>query len=120
MTGVTESRGRSDHAEPAVGSAARRARCARCRTGWPRSRATRDRMQGLLDAVLAVGTGLELDATLQRIVEAAVDLVDARYGALGVLGRHGGLAEFIHVGIDEATARADRATCPRARACWAS
>ncbi|MDT7574183.1 MAG: hypothetical protein QOH17_516, partial [Pseudonocardiales bacterium] len=48
--------------------------------------ATRDRMQGLLDAVLAVGEGLELDATLRRIVAAAVDLVDARYGAMGVLG----------------------------------
>jgi signal transduction histidine kinase len=65
--------------------------------------ATRDRMQGLLDAFLAVGTGLELDVTLQRLVEAAVDLVQARYGALGVLGRHGGISRFIHVGIDDAT-----------------
>lgn len=65
--------------------------------------ATRDRMQGLLDAFLSVGTGLELDVTLQRIVEAAVDLVQARYGALGVLGRHGGITRFIHVGIDGAT-----------------
>src|SRR5436189_1080665 len=65
--------------------------------------ATRDRMQGLLDAFLFVGTGLELDVTLQRLVKAAVDLVQARYGALGVLGRHGGLSQFIHVGIDEAT-----------------
>ena len=65
--------------------------------------ATRDRMQGLLDAFLSVGTGLELDVTLQRLVEAAVDLVQARYGALGVLGRHGGITRFIHVGIDEAT-----------------
>ena len=30
--------------------------------------ATRDRMQGLLDAFLAVATGLELDTTLRRIV----------------------------------------------------
>ena len=65
--------------------------------------ATRDRMQGLLDAFLSVGTGLELDVTLQRLVESAVDLVQARYGALGVLGRHGGLMQFIHVGIDEPT-----------------
>jgi signal transduction histidine kinase len=65
--------------------------------------ATRDRMQGLLDAVLAVATGLELDATLRRIVEAAVDLVEARYGALGVLGADGGISRFLHVGIDEAT-----------------
>jgi signal transduction histidine kinase len=60
---------------------------------------TRDRLQGLLDAVIAVGAGLELDSTLQRIVQAAVELVDARYGALGVLGRHEGLSEFVYVGI---------------------
>ncbi|MGD9526064.1 MAG: histidine kinase, partial [Pseudonocardia sp.] len=44
-----------------------------------------DRMRGLLDAVLAVASDLDLDSTLHRIVQAAVDLVDARYGALGVL-----------------------------------
>ena len=65
--------------------------------------ATRGRMQGLLDAVLAVASGVELEATLRRIVQAAVDLVDARYGALGVLGPTGGISRFIHVGLDEAT-----------------
>jgi signal transduction histidine kinase len=63
----------------------------------------RDQMQGLLDAVLAVASGLELDATLQRIVQAAVDLVDARYGALGVLAPDGGISRFITVGLDEHT-----------------
>ncbi|WP_086825029.1 GAF domain-containing protein [Allokutzneria sp. NRRL B-24872] len=60
---------------------------------------TRDRVQGLIDAVLAVGTGLELDSTLQRIVQAAVDLVDAKYGALGVLGKREGLSEFVCAGL---------------------
>jgi GAF domain-containing protein len=60
---------------------------------------TRDRLQGLLDAVIAVGAGLELDSTLQRIVQVAVELVDAHYGALGVLGQHGGLSAFVYVGI---------------------
>src|SRR5581483_2510204 len=60
---------------------------------------TRDRLEGLLDAVMAVGAGLELDSTLRRIVQAAADLVDARYGALGVLGLHEGLSEFVYVGI---------------------
>jgi two-component system, NarL family, sensor histidine kinase DevS len=64
---------------------------------------TRDRLQGLLDAVVAVGAGLELAGTLQRIVETAVELVDARYGALGVLGDHEGLSEFVYVGIDPET-----------------
>ncbi len=63
---------------------------------------TRDRLQGLLDAVVAVGAGLELEGTLQRIVETAVDLVDARYGALGVLG-DSGLSEFVYVGVDAET-----------------
>ncbi|RLK58103.1 GAF domain-containing protein [Actinokineospora cianjurensis] len=63
---------------------------------------TRDSLQGLLDAVMAVGAGLELDSTLQRIVRAATDLVDAQYGALGVLG-DGGLSRFVHEGIDAGT-----------------
>ena len=63
---------------------------------------TRDRVHGLLEAVLAVGSNLELEAVLRRIVEAAVVLVNARYGALGVVGEDGQLAEFIPVGLDEA------------------
>jgi signal transduction histidine kinase len=64
---------------------------------------TRDHMQELLSAVLAVASGLELDSTLQRIVQAAVDLVGARYGALGVLGTRDDLSEFVYVGVDEET-----------------
>jgi signal transduction histidine kinase len=59
------------------------------------------RIQHLLDAFLTVSTGLDLETTLRRIVEAGADLVDARYGALGVLAPGGGLAAFIHVGIDD-------------------
>src|SRR5919205_4315804 len=62
------------------------------------------RVQHLLDAFLSVSTGLDLPSTLRRIVEVACDLVDAQYGALGVLRRSGGLAAFVHVGIDEETA----------------
>lgn len=63
----------------------------------------RDQMQGLLEAVLAVASGLELDETLHRVVQAAVDLVDAHYGALGVLAPDGGISRFITVGVDDAT-----------------
>ena len=56
-------------------------------------------LRDLLDAVLVVGQGLELDEALQRIVEVAVGTVDAQYGALGVRGGDGGLAEFVHIGI---------------------
>ncbi|UKD56699.1 GAF domain-containing protein [Amycolatopsis sp. FU40] len=64
---------------------------------------TRDKMDGLLEAVLAVASGLELDATLRRIVQAAVELGEAHYGALGVLGDDGALAEFVYLGIDAET-----------------
>ena len=63
-----------------------------------------DRDRGLFSAVVAVAAGLELGATLRRIVAAAVDLVDASYGALGVLGPNGKVVEFVHVGIDTETA----------------
>ena len=64
--------------------------------------ATRDRMRGLLEAVVAIGADLELEATLRRIVEAAVGLVDARYGAIGVIGEDSRLVNFVPVGLDEA------------------
>jgi signal transduction histidine kinase len=61
----------------------------------------------LLDAVLTIGSDLDLASVLQRIVEAAVELVDARYGALGVLNESAtGLAEFITVGVDDETHKA--------------
>jgi signal transduction histidine kinase len=63
----------------------------------------RDRLDGLLDAMLVVTSGLELDETLRTIVHSAIDLVDARYGALGVRGNDHELAEFIYEGIDEQT-----------------
>lgn len=62
---------------------------------------TRDKMDGLLDAVLAVASGLELDATLRRIVQAAIELGEAKYGALGVLADDGSLSQFIYLGIDD-------------------
>ncbi|MQA87582.1 MAG: GAF domain-containing protein [Streptosporangiales bacterium] len=64
---------------------------------------TRDRVRNLLEAVLAVGSDLDLEAVLQRIVEAAATLVDARYGALGVIADRERLVEFIPVGVDEET-----------------
>jgi signal transduction histidine kinase len=65
---------------------------------------TRDRVHGLLEAVLAVGSDLDLQTVLRRIIEAATKLVDAQYGALGVVGEDGFLAQFVTVGLDEAAA----------------
>jgi signal transduction histidine kinase len=56
----------------------------------------------LLDAVIGIGGDLDLSATLRRIVAAATSLVDARYGALGVLDASGSsLSEFLTVGVDD-------------------
>ena len=63
----------------------------------------RDRDRGLFEAVVAVAAGLELKSTLRRIVQAAVELSDAQYGALGVIGSDGRVGEFIHVGMDAGT-----------------
>jgi signal transduction histidine kinase len=55
---------------------------------------------------MTVGSDLDLPSVLRHIVQSAVDLVDARYGALGVLDETGtSLAEFITVGLDEETRR---------------
>lgn len=60
-------------------------------------------LRRLLDAVMSLGTDLELGVVLRRLTEAAVDLVDARYGALGVLDpTRTHLSDFITVGLDDA------------------
>jgi len=61
----------------------------------------RDRLDGLVEAMLVVTSGLELDETLRTIVHTAIELVDARYGALGVRGHDHELVEFIYEGIDQ-------------------
>lgn len=60
------------------------------------------KLRQLLDSVIAVGSDLDLSTMLHRIVASAVELVDARYGALGVLDdAREKLAEFITVGLDD-------------------
>ena len=64
-------------------------------------------LRQLLEAVMTVGSNLELPAVLRHIVESAASLVDARYAALGVVDEAGtALAEFITVGLDDETYRA--------------
>ncbi|MFJ5927056.1 PP2C family protein-serine/threonine phosphatase [Kitasatospora sp. NPDC092948] len=60
----------------------------------------RDRLQGLLSAVLAIGGDLELPAVLHRIVTTAMELAGARYGALGILAPSGDrLEQFVTAGL---------------------
>jgi GAF domain-containing protein len=63
------------------------------------------RLRGLLRAFLAVARADSLDTVLQHVVEAARELVDARYAALGVIGQ-GHLARFVHTGMDAETVAA--------------
>ncbi|MBU3748954.1 MAG: GAF domain-containing sensor histidine kinase [Mycobacterium sp.] len=61
----------------------------------------RDRLDGLVEAMLVVTAGLDLDRTLQTIVQAATKLVDARYGALGIRGEGHELVDFVLEGMGE-------------------
>ncbi|GGL00964.1 histidine kinase [Planomonospora parontospora subsp. parontospora] len=63
--------------------------------------ATRDRVHALLEAVVSVGSDLDLETVLRRIVETATTLVDASYGALGVVGEDRTLMQFVPVGLSE-------------------
>ncbi len=64
------------------------------------ARASQERLSSLLDAVLAVSSNLDLAEVLHRIVVVACELVDATYGALGVLGPGGeDLVEFVTHGL---------------------
>ncbi len=74
---------------------------------------SQQRLSALLDAVMAITTGLDLPEVLTRIVACACDLVDATYGALGVLGPDGEhLVEFVTHGLS-ATQRDAIGALPR-------
>ena len=62
----------------------------------------RDGDRRLIDAGMALASELSLEPVLQRIVELAVELTRARYGALGVLDPDGAsITSFITVGITD-------------------
>ena len=59
----------------------------------------------LLQVAIEIGSNLELDVALHRIVAAALSLTGARYGAIGVWASDGTLASFVHSGMDADTVR---------------
>jgi signal transduction histidine kinase len=68
----------------------------------PEAIAKRDSDRRLIEAGVILASELSLETVLRRIVELAVDLTQARYGALGVLTPDGRrIDEFITVGITE-------------------
>src|ERR1700722_11900014 len=64
--------------------------------------AAQGRLRGLLRANALVAGDLSLPVVLRQIVDAARDLLGARFAAIGVLGRDGELEQFVHAGMDDA------------------
>ncbi len=80
-----------------------------------RATAHGSRLRLLVDAGIALSSELSLDTLLQRIVETAAELTDARYAALGVVDKTGqGLERFFTTGIDAET-HASIGELPRGR-----
>lgn len=63
---------------------------------------TQGRLRGLLGAYLEVARADDLEELLLHILNAARDLVDATFAALGII-EDGRLVRFLHVGMDDAT-----------------
>jgi GAF domain-containing protein len=61
--------------------------------------AGRDQMESLLRVIVGIGGDLDLNTTLHRIIDAAIELTGSRYGALGVRGPDGMLDAFLFKGI---------------------
>jgi signal transduction histidine kinase len=59
----------------------------------------------LVEAGMALASEIDIDVLLQRIAEIARDVIEAEYGAVGVLGDQGQLSRFVYAGIDEALAK---------------
>ena len=59
-------------------------------------------LKAVSDAVLAVAAELSVEEVLQRLVESARELADARYAALGIPDGEGGFSQFLTAGMSEA------------------
>src|SRR5207245_7146154 len=66
---------------------------------YPPMTSRENRNDQLLESALVLSADLPLQVVLQRIIELAVNLTGARYGALGVVGSDGRLRDFITTGI---------------------
>ena len=74
------------------------------------------RLELLIETGRTLVSELDLEAVLQRVLDAARELTNARYAAIGVLDEQGAALErFLTVGIDEETASGDRRPTPGAR-----
>lgn len=64
-----------------------------------------ERVRSLANAVASLVSVVDLEELLRRVVESACEATGARYGALGVIGSHKTLVEFVHRGIGEEKVR---------------
>lgn len=67
--------------------------------------AARDQMERLVRVIVEIGSDLDLEVTLHRVVRAAMELTGAPYGALGIRAADGRPVSFVRAGIDDETAR---------------
>ncbi len=72
------------------------------------------RLTALSEAVIDIAKSVDLKASLKRLVENAVALSGATYGALGAIAKDGTLEEFVYVGLSEESAD-EIATFPEGR-----
>ncbi|WP_434994267.1 GAF domain-containing sensor histidine kinase [Arthrobacter sp. Ld5] len=70
-------------------------------SGAPSRTPTLAGMEDLLAAFAAIADDLGLDTVLERVISAACRLVDARYGAVGVIGPNRTLGHFTTVGLQD-------------------
>lgn len=68
------------------------------------SQMPQSRLAALSEAVIDIAKGEDLRASLRRLVENAIEISGATYGALGAIAEDGSLEEFTYVGISEETA----------------
>ena len=75
-----------------------------------------EKLRRLMAAVLMIEADVDLPVLLRHLVEEACTLVDARYGALGVLNEsRTALEQFLTVGLSDEQEGTDRSAAHRAR-----
>ncbi len=95
----------SERGEAATSGLGRRQLVSRVHEQLDELRAARDQLEQLVQVIVEIGSDLDLDVTLHRIVTSAMELTGARFGALGIRGADGTLVSFIHTGVDDESAR---------------
>jgi signal transduction histidine kinase len=71
-----------------------------------RERVDERRLQRLIEVGRSLVAELDLDAVLNRLLDVAREITEARYAAIGILdGERAGLERFIYTGINERTRR---------------